>query len=195
MAGGGMMGGMGGGGNMGASIGIAATQVGIGFTDAMFQIRAGIAERKALRRAAKQVKRQAEAVTRFGSLEVTRQTGRLRAGFASAGVDVSSGSPLDVLAQEAFFGEMKVALDAYPFRAQARQLQQAGRAALETAILGATRTLLGSLFEAIGGSITQPTRDPTVQGGPRQAQFEGSEPHPGVAAKGGLGPTGGAPVF
>jgi hypothetical protein len=94
--------------------------------------------------------------------------GKQRAGMAANGVDLSSGSPLDILGDTAAFGELdaltvrsNAAREAYGFRAQGSQFtsdaaaqQIAGRNTRKASYIGAGSTLLTSASQAGGNWAT-----------------------------------------
>jgi hypothetical protein len=95
-------------------------------------------------------------------LQVARLAGTQRATFGSSGVELSSGSPLDVLMDTAQLGELDALTirsnaerEAYGFRAQAGNLtaqsgltQLAGRDAVQASYIGAGSSLLSSAATA-----------------------------------------------
>lgn len=108
---------------------------------------------------------QAEDATKRGQiaeqrqrLQVARLAGTQRAGMASSGVELTSGSPLDVLGDTAMLGELDALTirsnaerEAYGFRAQQGNLtaqsgltQMAGRNASQAGYIGAGSSLLSS---------------------------------------------------
>jgi hypothetical protein len=95
-------------------------------------------------------------------LQVARLAGTQRATFGSSGVELSSGSPLDVLMDTAQLGELDALTirsnaerEAYGFRAQQGNLmaqsgltQMAGRDAVQASYIGAGSSLLSSAATA-----------------------------------------------
>jgi hypothetical protein len=94
--------------------------------------------------------------------------GKQRAGMAANGVDLSSGSPLDILGDTAAFGELdaltvrsNAAREAYGYRNQASQFTSdaaaqkiAGRNTRKASYIGAGSTLLTSASQAGGNYAT-----------------------------------------
>lgn len=112
---------------------------------------------------------QAEDATKRGAIAEQRQrlaTSRLagaqRAGMASSGVELTSGSPLDVLGDTSMLGELDALTirsnaerEAYGFRAQGQNLQaqsaltqMAGRDAVQASYIGAGSSLLSTAATA-----------------------------------------------
>jgi hypothetical protein len=118
------------------------------------QLGAGIASRKMYQDAADLLKTRGALYGRLGRLAITERQGRVRAAFAKAGVDPTTGSPMDSLAQQALLEEMALASEVFSFRLHGFQLESTGNRALAQGIAsGLSEALRGTLISADLGAF------------------------------------------
>lgn len=132
---------------------------------AVGQVKAGNASKAAAEFNAKVAEAQADDAIVRGQISEARYRqgvrvliGSQRAGFAAQGVDVGVGSPVDLVADTAFIGELdaltirnNAAREAWGFRMNAQSFRLGGQAAVSASRFSAASTVLGgglSLLQA-----------------------------------------------
>lgn len=133
-----------------------------GIMQAGSQIGTGIATNITARDLAKRAQKQAAEAREDERRKGRAIAGAQRAGFAKAGVEVSAGTPLDVLAKTHRDTETNALRAAFAHEQRAADLKSMGRSALTQSIAGAATTILGSAGKyATDSAVTQiPERMP-----------------------------------
>lgn len=135
-----------------------AMAVGGSLLQAGGQFAGGASQARAMQANARQAFRQAQDVKRIAGEEagMLREEGEAfkaeqRVGYLSSGIDIQSGTPLQVLAEtagkieaDARRIELQGNIDAYNLYLEGRQLQKGATATRRTTALGAGTTLLSS---------------------------------------------------
>lgn len=155
---------------MGATAAIGVTAIGTGVS-AYGQLKSGSETNKMFQRNAQFAEYQAQDAEARGKIDerkmrqLTEKTiGAQRAGLAGQGVDVNTGSALDVQADAAYLGELdaltirtNAAKEAWGYRTQSQNLIQRGKNAKREGELGAFNTILGAgsslLLSSYGGGF------------------------------------------
>lgn len=161
-----------------AAVGVTAVGAGMG---AYGQIKSGKESQKMFQRNAEIAEYQAQDAEARGKIDerkmrqLTEKTiGAQRAGLAGQGVDVNTGSALDVQADAAYLGELdaltirtNAAKEAWGYRTQAQDLTQRGKNARREGEFGAFNTILGAgsslLLAQYGGGMSSGTKRSSAQ--------------------------------
>jgi hypothetical protein len=143
-------------------MGKAATTMFASYTDSQAQMSAGKFNRDQARRNAGLMSLQAQEIEERGQKEsnlhrrkVRGMVGSQRAALAAQGIDVGSGTALDVQGETAYLGEMdaqqikeNAMLEAYGLRSKARNLMSQSRYDYKAAKFGSRATLLAGGMKA-----------------------------------------------
>ena len=137
---------------------MAAAQIG---TSILGGVLGSSAKKKAAKRAKKIAKADAKAVRKLGPEEAKqilrqgrRLEGRQRLNFGGSGVDVNSGTPLDVMAETIAETEMSAIRAIQSRNDQAASIERQGSAASALARAGAAGSILSGVSGAIGAGAS-----------------------------------------
>jgi len=133
------------------ALGVGLSAIGVGSS-----IFGSVAQSNAAKKAARQAKKDAKFIKKLGpkeAAEIIRQGSRLvgeqRVAFSGSGVDVTSGTPLDVMAEAIADSELN-ALRAIQTRNQeAKSIRRGGQAAASIGRSNAIGTILGGASQAV----------------------------------------------